>query len=463
MMNRRDFLGAFSAAVVASRYAMGGEAKTEASLILGEAAGGVIPQDFTGLSYESAQLANPEFFSVKNRQLVQLFHELAPHGNLRIGGGSSEFTTYSEDVPTGPPPFEIFGPDTSKAVKQGTVTSALALKNLSGFLDATGWSCLYGLNLGQGTVENAAREAAAVQQILGQKLVAFQIGNEPDSFRNRYRPASYSPADYLAEWNRFREAIVKKTPQARFAGPDISNKLAYLTAFAEEAPQHKDVILLTSHYYAMGPASNPEATLENLLSPDPKLTTLKRRDLPVIEAAQKQASLPYRMSEGNSCWDGGKAGVSDTFASALWCAGYMLECMARGWVGVNLHGGGDGHYTPIAGAPSTGLTRRPEFFGIKFAQRFAGAKVVRTELTGADSRVQAFAFARGGRVEIAIVNKTAEPVRVALPEGRVAAPRLALEAPAIDAKDGVEIKPDHGPWRGGMEVGGFRAIVFGLK
>ena len=69
-------------------------------------------------------------------------------------------------APSNPPSFEVFGPDTSKTVKQGTVTSSLALRNLREFLDATNWSCLYGLNLGQGTVENAVREAAAADKII---------------------------------------------------------------------------------------------------------------------------------------------------------------------------------------------------------------------------------------------------------------------------------------------------------
>ena len=80
-----------------------------------------------GLSYESAQLANPEFFSAGNKELIALFRGLSPSGNLRLGGGSSEFTTYSDADPSGPPPFEVFGPDTSKTVKHGTVTTALAL------------------------------------------------------------------------------------------------------------------------------------------------------------------------------------------------------------------------------------------------------------------------------------------------------------------------------------------------
>ena len=230
-----------------------------------------ISDEFVGLSYESAQLANPEFFSAKNHALIQIFRELAPRGNLRLGGGSSEYTTYSDETPAGPPPFEVFGPDTSKTVKQGTITSSLALRNLREFLDATNWSCLYGLNLGQGTVENAVREATAAHKILGSRLLAFQIGNEPDSFRKRFRPETYGPEEFLAEWNRFHTAILAAVPQAKFAGPDISNKLPYLIAFAQEAPKHPDVILLTSHYYAMGPAGSPEATLQNLLSPDPKL------------------------------------------------------------------------------------------------------------------------------------------------------------------------------------------------
>lgn len=461
-MNRRNFLGAFGATLIMRRGASASGQAKEASLEIGQAKGKSVPTDFVGLSYESAQLANPEFFSAANKQLVAMFRELAPHGNLRIGGGSSEFTTYSDLAPSGPAPFEVFGPDTSKTIKQGTVTTSLALRNLRGFLDAVNWNCLYGLNLGQGTVENAVREAAAAQKTLGHRLVAFQIGNEPDSFRNRYRPASYGPDDYLQEWMRFREAIVKVTPQARFAGPDISNKLPYLTAFAQEAHRFPDIVLLTSHYYAMGPASNPQTTLENLLSPEPKLTTLKSRDLPIIESAIEETKLPYRMSEGNSCWDGGKPGVSDTFAATLWSAGYMLACMGRGWAGINFHGGGNGFYTPIAGSPHTGLVRRPEFFGIRFAQRFVGAKVVSGTLQNADPRAEAYLFDRGGRRELVMINKTSNEVSCNLPSGVHADAILRLHAPAINAKEGVQISAVREPSEATVTVAPYTAGVYRL-
>ena len=435
-MNRRRFLATFAAASLAHREAYCQQQAT-LSLVRG-ALGPAIPRDFTGLSYEAAQLANPEFFSPGNTELVKLFRQLSPSGNLRIGGGSSEFTSFSEADPTGPPPFEVFGPDTSKTVKQGTTTTALALRNLRGFLDATNWNCLYGLNLGQGTKENAAAEAAAAQRILGPRLLAFQIGNEPDSFRNRYRPAAYGPGDFLVEWNAFHDAIVAKTSTAKFAGPDISNKQAYLTAFAAEAPKHPDVILLTGHYYAMGPASNPDATLDQLFEVEPKLATIHQHNLDDIFAAMKTAHLPFRMSEGNSCWDGGKPGVSDTLASALWCADMMLRFAQYGWVGVNLHGGGNGFYTPIAGAPSSGFTRRPEYFGMQFAQALTGASFLGSTLSGASSHVSTYALEQNGRRRIAIVNKQDAPITIMLP-GRPKAEALVLTGPSVESKEGTTL------------------------
>ena len=66
------------------------------------------------------------------------------------------------------------------------------------------------------------------------------------------------------------------------------------------------------------------------------------------QASAHSDGLLFRMTEGNSCFGGGKPGVSDAFASALWGADYMLTCALAGYCGVNLHGGGDGLYTPIA-------------------------------------------------------------------------------------------------------------------
>jgi hypothetical protein len=461
-MNRRRFVASLAATAAATHLSFAQGVATPAIVTINSTElGPTIPADFIGLSYESAQLAKPAFFSAQNVQLIELFRGLSSSGNLRLGGGSSEFTAYSDADPTDQPPFEVFGPDTSKTVKHGTTTTALALRNLRDFLNATNWSCLYGLNLGQGTKENAAAEAAAVYRILGPRLLAFQIGNEPDSFRNRYRPASYSPADYLKEWNTFHDAIVAITPAAKFAGPDISNKLPYLTAFAAEAPQHPDIILLTGHYYAMGPASSSDATLDQLLDPDPKLATIHRHNLPTIEEAIKTARLPFRVSEGNSCWDGGKPGVSDTLASALWCADTMLRFAQMGWCGFDLHGGGNGYYTPIAGSPSTGLRKRPEYFGIQFAQFFAGATFLSTTLIGASPRITAYALQRDQRRLLAVFNKDVNPITMRLPVHPQPHAQL-LTGPSLESKEGVSLNTINVPHYQTVSVPAQAAILYTL-
>ncbi len=471
-VTRRYFLAL--AGFAAANALIGSSSAQEAATITGtlrvdpQTEAAVMPRDYSGLSYESAQLANPAFFSAENRQLVALFCALTLQGVLRIGGGTSAYTTFSEQAPPGPPPFEVFGPDTSKTVKNGTITSALALRNLRAFLDATGWKCLYGLNLGQGTKENAAAEAEAVCRILGPRLLALQIGNEPDSL-GRFRPKGWGPEDYIREWLEFHDAIVARAPQAKFAGPDISNKLSFLTAFAQMALEHRDIILLTTHYYAMGPAGNPLATMENLLSPDPKLTTMPWQKVCIVRDAMHAARLPCRISEANSCWNGGLAGVSDTFASALWCADMMLHFGALGMAGVNLHGGGNGWYSPIVGSPSTGFERRPEYFGIQFAQHFAGSTLLHTDFQCSNGRITAYAarLSGAGREEclVALINKTDSPAVIHLAGDLKPAKHsqsAVLTAPALNATTGAALHNGKMPILSGnaLRVDAHSALLF---
>jgi len=53
-----------------------------------------MPLDFTGLSYETGQLYNAEFFSPKNIALVNAFRGIGEHGALRLGGHLSNITVW---------------------------------------------------------------------------------------------------------------------------------------------------------------------------------------------------------------------------------------------------------------------------------------------------------------------------------------------------------------------------------
>ena len=440
-MKRRDFLsaaGAAAASCLAPHWlrSQSAAAPISATLTIDESSTlAAIPPDFIGLSYESAQLANPAFFSAENTSLIALFLELGHEGILRLGGGTSEFTAFTTKEPPPTAPFDAVGPDTSKNVKSDTPITPKSLRHLRAFLDATGWRCLYGLNLGRGPLDRAAEEASYVDKILGPRLIAFQLGNEPDAWRNRYRPATWSYTDYWKEWTAAHAAIVARVPQAKFAGPDVSNKMAYVTGFAADAKRSApDVVMLTSHYYAMGPAGKPGMTIDRLLSPNPKLAG----DLKIAVAAAHSAGLPYVMSEGNSCWNGGQPGVSDTFAGALWAADVLLQFAAGGCSGACLHGGGSGFYTPIAGSLAAGFVRRPEFYGMKIFRPFVGATIVRATLDCANDRLRAYAARRSGSALTIVINKTDQPatIRTSL---HGAHKQWQLTAPAIDAKQGVTL------------------------
>ena len=446
-MNRRTFIRSAAATAVTSRlaprslFAQSAQQPLQANLTIDPSQTlATVPADFIGLSYESAQLANPAFFAAGNKALIALFRELSSDGVLRLGGGTSEFTHFTTEVPAGPPPFDAVGPDTSKNVKSSTPITPQSLKNLGDFLNAANWRCLYGLNAARGPIANAVEEAGCVQRILGPRLIAFQLGNEPDAWRKRYRPVTWSYTDYWKEWSAMHAAIVAKVPQAKFAGPDVSNKMAYVSGFAEDVKRSgdADVVLLTWHYYAMGPAGAKGITLDKLLSPDPKLA----RALQTAQDASHAAGIPFRMSEGNSCWNGGQPGVSDTLASALWVADVMMQFAAAGCAGVNLHGGGNGYYTPIAGSVAAGFQKRPEFLGIELAKQFVGASIERSTLNCTSDRVRAYAARKADAQMALVTNKTNQPVTLRTTVRR-AHQRWILSGPAIDAKEGVTLTRDH--------------------
>jgi hypothetical protein len=405
-----------------------------------------MPYDFTGLSYESAQLGHPDFFSGSNHGLIALFRCLSPRGVLRIGGNTAEYATWSDndaDAAKNDTPHAI-GPDAGTAAKTASILTPIAIRNLKDFITQAGdWRVIYGLNLWHGTPENAAAEAAFVFKTLGERLICFQIGNEPDMDHAPGSKDRWTFDHYWERWPIFRDAVKKAVPGARFAGPDIAKELEWITKMADVPAE---IEFLSGHYYAEGPPADPKMTLEFLLKrgKDPAAYG----EFATVQAATKQLGRPYRMSEGNSCYHGGKPMVSNTFASALWSGDYMLQVAQAGYIGVNLHGGGNGLYTPIAGDTPQGFVARPVFYGMMLAQRFAGGTFVEASLSGQSDaqNVTAFAAQSGSgdshgahRLKLAIFNKADAPVRIKMTGLPIAGKARAwwLKAPAIDSLDGV--------------------------
>jgi hypothetical protein len=396
-----------------------------------------VPVDFMGLSYESGQLAYPDYFSSQNTALIEIFRRLSPAGVLRLGGNLSEFTVWSESEPATPPEAGgLVGPDPGHREPRTFTITPLSIRNLQGFLNATGWRCIYGLNLGGGTPEQALAEGSFVAKTLGPQLMCVQFGNEPDLFKHRdqgNKPWTYN--EFLARWKMFRAAFHEKLPEVAVAGPDTASNQKWVKQFTEDVP--KEIVLVTSHYYPEGPPADPRMNIDLLLHQGERFDYSCREALD----SAKAAGLPFRMAEGNSCYNAGKPGVSDTFASALWAGDFCLQMASMGCVGVNLHGGANGFYSPIVGSIGSGFEVRPEFYGLMLAQQFAGRTLHRTTLEAQGANLTAYAAGGdGAQGLVAVFNKDARNVEVTLTEasgGFKWATVERLEAPAIDSKLGV--------------------------
>ena len=432
-MDRRNFLARFAAVgLLASGWTTAhADDSAPADLTITPDGPGVsIPADFLGLSYESAQLPLPDFFSPENHSLVALIRRLGSKGVLRTGGNSSEFSLWRANgdqtvVPNLP--------------KRYIVTPA-DIGRMAEFVRASGWRLIYGLNLGNGSPADAAAEAAAVARSVGDSLLAFQIGNEPDLFsHNGLRPKTYGIKDYLAEWKMFADAVRARVPNVPFAGPDTSYRTDWVSAMERE--DAVDLVLLSDHYYADGPARSPKVTIDRLLNSGGRLS----RTLRPLQQAAHSSHLPYRLTEANSCYGGGKRGVSDTFASALWGVDLLFQAAAGGCAGVNFHGGPGSAYTPIAQTSKTTqeYEPRPLYYGLLlFAQSSQGRLVPASFQTFQDSLMAYAVRNDNGGLQITVINKDdLVGASLTVDPGRTfrAGTALRLTAPALDSTTGVTL------------------------
>lgn len=475
LADRRTFLRDSSLTAGSLLFGRRGSAQSTplASLTIQTSAPGTrISPDFIGLSYENMQLEDPSFFSPRNTRLIEQFRAISPRGVLRLGGNTSEFNWWKATPTQAPPQRKLVLKDGSRPQDTLYAITPETIRELDGFLRATGWSCIYGLNLGFGTPETDLPEAEFVFKTLGPRLQYFQIGNEVDMFiQYHLRDGDTWTSDlYLQQWLVIARAVQKAIPAAKFGLPDVASKVEWLTDIANQWSAIDDkphVTTLSHHHYWGGPPSDPSATIQRLLQKNPAVT----RQAETSKAAAAKMSAAYRMTEGNTVFRGGKHGLSDVFASALWAADYLLTLMSFGYSGVNLHGG-SGHaqavsvggtfvgeadmkdpnqphpkpfYTPIAnegtlagsgvdGKLNSRYLLEPAGYGMKFVSVFAGTTLLPVDLNAGPVNATAYASRRSdGKVQLAILNKDeSQPLSLQLPPSSL---QQVLTAPSLTAME----------------------------
>jgi hypothetical protein len=478
MLTRRRFLASAALTLAATRLRAQSASTVAATLTIPpEATGAQVPADFVGLSYEVRQLADPHFFSAANTGLIAQFKALSANGVLRLGGNTSEFE-YWKPAPDASEPAhsqtrEVVG---EPKADYNPVTPE-AVRNLADFLKATGWTCIYGIGMGTNAPERAAAEGEFVAKTLGANLEYFQIGNEPDLFSKHLRdPKTWSVEAYFAEWLTLARAVAASVPRAGFGLPDVSNRMDWLTEIAAQwlsVANPPRVTTLTHHHYFGGPATNPDVNIPNLLGTAEMGRVQKAAD--TANAAAAQAGARVRMTEGNTCYRGGKPGLSDVFAAALWAADYALLLATNGYTGINLHGGtgapvasglggflpGDvmlkdegatpeeialhphPFYTPIASFGAE-YKLEPVAYGLRFAGSLSGSALVKADLTTPlqSAGVNATAYAArlpDGRATVIVLNKDADKdldLTLDFGRGKTGSVEMeALHAPALDSRE----------------------------
>lgn len=416
---------------------------------------GRIPDDFTGLGYEISSVAMPGLLSDKNRAYVQLVRGLGANGIIRVGGITSDSASFTADAVASP-------------AATATVINAANLRQLGAFLDAIGWRLIWGLNLGSGNSKNAAEEAAAVTAAVKDKLLAFEIGNEPDGFAgdafNSHRPKNYGYGDYLEEFRAYKTLIRSKLPEAPFAGPDASWATDWVSRFA--ADEGSDLKLLTRHYYRAG-ANNPH--LDKLIGSgsadyearrkNNKIDLLMREDTSIrgmlqeLSAAASAAHVPFRICEANSFYGGGQPGASDRFVSALWVLDFMWTMASGGAAGVNMETGVNhldfvSYYSPIRNNSDDRASIGPEYYGmLAFAQASQGSRVALDYEAGGVNLTAYAVLGDHAHLMLTLINKDQDiDVDVAIAADRTLrnATALRLKGLALDSAVGVTL--------GGSEV-----------
>jgi hypothetical protein len=404
-----------------------------------------VPRRFLGLSFEASALPQIAAFAGRG-DFAALLRSLGP-GVLRFGGISAD----------------------TRIAWTASALAAGDLRRLGALAARSDWRVLLTVGLAHYDPSAAAREVRAAKSALGTSLAGVEIGNEPDAYaRHGLRSLPWSPARYDGEFRAYRRAILRLAPRIRFAGPGVSGSHSFVR-WGRALVHTQRPALLTGHHYPLGCHELPGPSITGLLSA--RTRRLAASSLARYMAVSRRSRIPFRMDEANSVSCGGRAGISNTFASALWATDYVSQAMAAGVTGINLEGNPANclGYSPVCAATPSRLAHgvlvaQPIWYALLLTRALVGGRPLRT--TSAPSQPQNVAvralLAGDGTLKFVIVDDEppgAPPAAISLQVGSRfrTARTLALRAPSPAATSGVSLGGQavagDGSWRGPGPLG----------
>ena len=406
---------------------------TAASLTVSGTTAGTLGPGFLGLAYQKQTLSTP-LFTGSNADLIGLFKRLGS-GVLRLGGTSVDQSIWTPRG-SGQTPGQIAPSDVA---------------SLASFLRATGWTCIYGINLGGSatgatTPTLAAAEVACVSQQLGSSLAGVELGNECETYGDpsSFYPYAWTLPQFESLWLQYRDAILAATPSAPLAGPAAAGSVYSWTLPFGEYVTRSQIDLLTQHYNR-NPATS--ATPDDLLSPDPALSTLLQQ----LTYGAQSIDVPFRLTGCTSSAGAGTPGVTNAYASSLWAIDTIFSAALGGASGLNFNAGSSSTDTPISDTLGAVTSVQPIYYGLLMAALAGQGSLLSTQLSAASLNVTSYALrSADGGLSLIIVNKDATQnldLSITLPAAMTSATLQAMTqlsagatTPSLAALSGVTIQ-----------------------
>ena len=247
---------------------------------------------------------------------------------LALGGQSQDFTS----------PAPASGVPSSWETLTTYSLPAQFFSQLHCLLSATREPLTVGLNVRDGQLAWAEAMVAGAQQAATAGL-QFSLGNEPDLYYlpNLVSLAKVQPGEEAKEVALYEQVtgyLRQALGSQPVVGPELANPAHWQAALPGViAALHPQTVGV--HSYPLSVCRSPrEATIHGLLAPS--VGNAPRRMAWVVADA-RAAGLPAVISEANSVSCGGKAGVSDTSASAVWALRFVLAALETGFGEVSFH------------------------------------------------------------------------------------------------------------------------------
>lgn len=408
----------------------------------------VVPSSFLGISTEYWTLP---FWEQRVQVLERVLALIHASGDgpfvLRIGGDSADHAFWE--------PVRREVPEWAFELDPAWLAQTRAL------VAETRARVILDLNLVTATPRSAALWARAAEtQFPRGSILGFEIGNEPDIYSRddwltalkgagplkQILPQQISATAYAHDFAAYARTISRFALDAHIFGPALANPVihSFWVNTLLRGP-HPGLAMITAHRYPYSECAFPGtpafATVDRLLS-EHASAGMASALRPAVELAHRYG-LPFHLTELNSVTCGGRPGVSNSFATALWAPDALFELLQSGVDAVNIHVREKAINAAFVLTPY-GLMAHPLLYGLIMFARMLGpqARLVTTHVRApAAAHLKAWAVrVSGGVVHLLLIDKGTAGVRVALraPVRGVAVVQRLLAASA-SARSGVTL------------------------